>query len=153
MAILKLIIWLILLMPLAISDWKCSKVKLYLWLGPSLLVNLYWLYAFKQFSWLLICFNLLQIAFCLFTKQVYFGIGLADWRLLTCAIFYFNWQATASYLLISCLLIVLYHLYLKLSLKEKDDPKSKLSASYPLLPFFALANGLELIYQLALLII
>lgn len=152
---LKLGLWILALSPLALSDFRYKKTLLKTWLYLILLVNIHLIINANSsvFCLYIVLFNASQFLLCLADNKLYLGLGLADYRLLLCAIFYFNWHLTAIYLLISCLFICIKHLYGKYTHRKDAHSATKRASTYPLIFYFGLANILDLAYKLSLLII
>lgn len=148
MDIINLGLWILLLHPLALSDWQYKQTRLYTWLGLILLTNfhLYLNENAKSLVFYFLIFNISQIILCFLPNKLYLGLGLADYRLLICAAYYFQIFIALRYLLISCLLICIHQLYLNYKQNKGTPPQSGRAPTYPLLAYFYITNFLELAY-------
>lgn len=155
MELLNLFLWILALLPLAISDWRFKQTHLISWSWLIILVNANLIKngdAASIFVTLLL-FNTSHILLSLLPNKSFLGLGLADYRLLISAIFYFNWPTVAIYLLVSCLLILAQAIYTSLKTRKDAHKPTVRASTYPLLTYFCLANFLDFIYHLSLLII
>lgn len=155
MEILNLCFWILALLPLAISDWRFKQTRLISWSWLIILVNAYLIKSGLSQSTItfFLLFNASHILLSLLPNKSFLGLGLADYRLLISAISYFNWPTVAIYLLVSCLLILAQAICTSLKTKKDAHKQTVRASTYPLLTYFCLANLLDFIYRLYLLII